>query len=229
MSKKGASMADVAATIPEPESTPAPESAPTSDRPDWLLSNFTNVEDQAKAYVELRKTFGAQKGAPEQYEWGDLAQQLDLDNDHIKNLQVWGKENRLSQEAMSAIGKTMIDYIESKRPDPDEEIKRLGNDGVDKVKRVQNWIRNVADPAKADEMLKKLPFNAETVEFFDEVRQRHIHSMTRVPSTTDIPHFTPKTREQIEHKMQANYDRYLNDPSFRAEIQMEFEQAVGDG
>lgn len=238
MSKKTVTMADVAADIPDP--TPTPD-APVADwfimegvpgqgpRPDWLLPNFNNAAEQAKSYVELRKTFGAQKGAPEQYEWGELAEQLDLDNDHIKNFQVWGKENRLSNDAMTAIGKTFVEYMESRRPDPDKEIEKLGAEGIDKVKRVQNWVKNLAEsPEKAHQMLSRIPVQAETIEFFDQVRQKMVHNLSRVPTQTDVPTAPIYTRQGIMAEIEQNYARYTSDPGYREQIHQKLVQLEGE-
>lgn len=52
-----------------PTATP-PVAQPVApvERPDWLLSKYKTVEDQAKAYVEAEKMLGRRNAAPDKYE-----------------------------------------------------------------------------------------------------------------------------------------------------------------
>jgi len=224
---KEVNMATVAADVPDP--TPAtPEAVPEAqNRPDWLLSNFTNVEDQAKAYVELRKTFGAQKGAPEEYDYGDLAQQVDLDNQHLKEFQLWAKENRLSQDAFHKTIKTFVEYDQSRRPDVDKEIAKLGDKGIEIVKGVQNWVKNALTP-ESQKALESLPVNANVIKMLDELRQRHVHTMSRVPTDVTVGDFQKLTVQEVEAEMMQNYSRYQADAGYRKQIEFKFTQALGD-
>jgi len=232
---KDVNMANVASDIPDP--TPAPE-APQAEwylmdgvpgqgpRPDWLMSNFNNAAEQAKAYPSLRKTLGAQQGAPEQYEFGELATELDLDNNVLKEFQVYAKENRLSQEAFERTMKTYVEYERSRRPNVDKEIERLGPNGIEKVKTVQMWAKNNLSE-EALKALEVLPVKAEVVNMLDEIRQKSFHAQTRVPGSSDVAEFKPLTVAEIEAEMAMNYDRYQHDPTYRAQIAQKFEQAVG--
>ena len=44
------------------------EIAGTGEKPEYLLSKYSSVADQAKAYPELASKFGSFTGAPEQYD-----------------------------------------------------------------------------------------------------------------------------------------------------------------
>lgn len=196
-------------------------------RPDWLLSNFNNAAEQAKAYPSLRKTLGAQQGAPEQYEFGELAQELDLDSQPLKEFQIYAKENRLSQEAFERTMKTYVELDRSKKPDIDKEIAKLGPNGIEKVKTVQTWAKNNLSP-DALKALEVLPVRAEIVNMLDELRQKAFHNQTVVPGSTEAnPEFKKLSVQEVEAEMAQNYNRYQNDPAYREQLRIKFEQAVG--
>lgn len=234
---KQETLGSVASALPEP--AVAPE-APKADwylmdgvpgqgtRPDWLLPNFTNAAEQAKAYPSLRKTLGAQQGAPEEYTYGELAEELDLDNPVLQEFKVYAKDNRLSQDAFEQIHKTYLKLDQSRRPDVSKELAKLGPDGATKVKVVENWVKNNFG-AEAAKILDKVPPTAEFVNFFDELRQKSIYQQTRVPGETDPgTQFTKLTVEEVEDEMWSNKDRYYNDKSYRDQISRKFAQARGE-
>jgi len=199
----------------------------TGPRPEFLQANFKNLSEQARAYPELRKTLGAQKGAPEQYDFGDLSTEIDQDNPTIKEFIIYAKENRLSQDAFARTMKTYVDYEKSKLPDVNEEIAKVGPDGMDKINTIQNWVKNnlSKDSFKA---LEKLPVRAEVVKMLDELRQLHTKTLSRVPVTDQANiDFKPLTVAEVESEMMQNYKRYQSDPTYRAMIAAKFEQAVG--
>lgn len=235
-SPKKISMTDVAKDIPDPEPK-APEATAEwflmdgvpgqGPRPDWLLSNFNNAAEQAKAYPSLRKTLGAQQGAPEQYEFGELAQELDLDNNVLKEFQVYAKENKLSQDAFSRMMKTIVDHEHSKRPDVDKEIEKLGPNGIEMVKTNQRWMNNTLSKESL-EVWEEIPFTAKGMKMIDELRQKSFHAQTRVPGSSDgAPEFKRETKEGIAYEMEKNYKRYQEDPAYREQIRQRIEQVVG--
>jgi hypothetical protein len=230
-------LGSVASSLPEPKPTPE---APAAEwylmdgvpgqgaRPDWLLPNFNNAAEQAKAYPSLRKTLGAQQGAPEEYNYGELAEELDLDNPVLQEFKVYAKENRLSQEAFEQIHRTYLKLDQSRRPDVSKELAKLGPDGATKVKIVENWVKNNFSP-EAAKILDKVPPTAEYVNFFDELRQRSIQQQVRIPGETDPGvEFKKLTVEEVEAEMWSNKDRYYNDKAYRDQITRKFAQAAGE-
>lgn len=197
------------------------------DRPEWLQSNFKSLAEQAKAYPELRKVLGAQQGAPEKYELGELAPHFPEEHPVLKDFESYAREAKLSQDAYSRVLKTMVDYVESSKPDLNKEVEKLGQHGMQKIKATQNFIRTIM-PESADKVLESIPLKAELVEFFDNMRQRYVSSQNRVPGTTEPPTFKKETAEEIEREMEQNYDRYQNDPAYREKIHQRFNQALGE-
>ncbi len=198
-------------------------------RPEFLQPNFKNLSEQAKAYPELRKTLGAQKGAPDEYEFGDLQPHIDRENPVIQDFLIYAKENRLSQDAFAKTMKTYVDYEQSKRPDPDQEIAKVGPDGMQKVNTIQNWVKTNLSKESAS-ALDALPVKAEVIKMLDELRQLHAKTLSKVPvGDHAIQDFKPLTRQEIENEMYQNRQRYMEDASYRAQITAKFEQILGDG
>jgi hypothetical protein len=185
------------------------------------------VADQARAYKEAQKLIGSQIAAPESYDFTDLQSHIDQDNPHIQELITYAKEAKLQQDSFGKMVKKFVDYDQSRRPNVDEEIAKLGADGASKITTLQNWVKNnlSSDAAKA---LEALPVKAEVVQMLDELRQKFVHNQTKLPGgTAAAAEFKVLTVAEVEQEMMNNYNRYNNDPGYRAKITQMFEQAVG--
>jgi hypothetical protein len=197
------------------------------ERPDYLESKYKSVAEQARAYKEAQKLLGAQGGAPESYDFKELQEHIDQDNPHIQEFITYAKENKFSQDAFSKSLKTFVKYEQSKLPNVDAEIAKLGVNGMEKVNTVTNWIKNNLTP-EAAKALEKLPVKAEVINMLDELRQRQVSMQTKIPAGEKTAQsFTPLTVAEVEAEMLQNYSRYQNDPGYRAQITAKFEQAVG--
>jgi hypothetical protein len=196
-------------------------------RPDYLEDKYPTLADQAKAYKEVRKTLGAQSGAPEAYDFGDYKDVIPMDNDHIKDFLVYAKENRISQDAFQRTLKTFVEFDRSRAPNIDEEIAKLGETGPQKIETIKRWAENNLSD-KALETMGKIGTRADVIEFLDELRQFHHHATTKLPTSDDAMNaFKPVTHAEVQEEMIANYGKYLKDPRYRAEITAKLEQAVG--
>ena len=117
---------------------------------------------------------------------------------------------------------------DSKHDNLEEEIAKLGNDGMQKISTLQNWVKNNLSEGSR-KALEKLPVKAEVVQMLDEVRQLHMNTLSKIPVETQKVKVNTLTREDVEAEMLANYQRYQIDPNYRAQITAKFAQAVGTG
>lgn len=196
------------------------------ERPDFLEDGKT-LAAQAKQYKELRKAVGAQKGAPDQYDFSEVQDFIKQDNPVIQDFIAFAKENRISQDAFGKTLKTWVDYHKSTLPDIDAEIAKLGPDGMQRVTTVQNWIKNNLS-AEAVAALGSLPVRADVIKMLDEARQLHAHTQARVPAgDATLPAYEKKTVAQVTNFHRQNMARWETDPDFRAEITRMYEQAAG--
>lgn len=194
--------------------------------PDFLDPKYgNNVAKQAKAYKEAQKLLGAQKGAPEHYDFSEVQDHINQDSEVIKEFIAYAKENRLSQDAVGKMAKTWVDYSQSLKPNVDAEIAKLGPDGPQKITTVQNWIKNNLTPESA-KALANLPVKAEVVSMLDEMRQLYAKSQARIPGGDMLN--TPvelETMTDVENDMKD--PRYMTDPRYRASITKRIEIIKG--
>lgn len=197
------------------------------ERPDYLEPKYKSVSEQAKAYKEAQKLLGAQSGAPESYDFSGVQEFIDPNNQHIQEFALFAKENKLSQDVFARSLQSFVEYDKSRQPDVDQEIAKLGNDGMQKVTTVQNWVKNNLS-SEAVKALEKLPVRAEVITMLDEIRQLHTHTQAKIPAGEKTENsFVPLSVQEVETEMLQNYTRYQNDPGYRAQIAAKFEQAVG--
>ena len=213
--------------VKEPEWWLADGIPGTGPRPDYLESKYKSLEEQAKSYREVRRALGAQAGAPDEYVFGELEQELDIKSPVIQDYVTYAKENRISQEAFSKTLKTFVEYEKSKLPNLDEEIKKLGEDGPRKIDTVQKWAQNNLSE-KAQKVIGELGTKAEVIEMLDELRQYQHHKSIVLPTSEDAAAaFKPLTKAEVTEEMIQNYSKYKTDARYRSEIQAKLEQAVG--
>lgn len=195
-------------------------------RPDWLDGKYNCIADQAKAAPGLRKALGAMSGAPEKYDLEEFKEVMDVDNPHVKGFLDYAKENKLNQDAVSMAVKSFVEYERSLVPDPMVEAEKLGPDGTKTLDIVSQWVKNELSP-EAQELYNLLPKQASVIATFDELRQLTHKNRTQIPSAAAME--TPKrlTKADVTAKMHANPKRYMEDASFRAEIQRDFELVLG--
>lgn len=198
-------------------------------RPEFLQSQFKTLAEQAKAYPEVRKALGAQTGAPESYEFGEFANEVELSNPHIQEFLSYAKENRLSQDAVSKAMKTFVDYESSMMPNEEAEAAKLGPDGARTREVLDQWTKNHLS-SKAQEVYKAIPKTAEVLSFMDELRQRALSSVSNPPSASiNQQSFKPLTEGEVRQEIRNNQEKYLNDPHYRSEISRKLEQVMGTG
>jgi hypothetical protein len=214
--------------LPEPSWYFAEGIPGVGDKPDYLEPKYKTLADQAKAYKEAQKLLGTLKAAPEEYDFGEAQEYIDKENDHIQDFVRFAKDNKIQQDAFSKVLNTYVGYDKSRQSKPEEEIAKLGNDGMQKITTLQNWVRNNLSEGSM-KALEKLPVKAEVVQMLDEVRQLHMNTLSKIPTETQKPKVNLVTRDEIEAEMLANYGRYQTDPQYRSQITAKFAQAIGTG
>ncbi len=221
--------------VPAPEVVPAiepkwylDEGIPgIGDRPDYLEPKYKTMADQARSYKDLQKALGATSGSPDEYDFGNFKDVIDIGNQHLQEYVNYAKQNRISQEAFNKTLDTFVNYQKSFQPNMSEEVAKLGPDGAMKIDTVRRWAENNLSE-QAIQTVGKIATSAEVINFLDEMRQFQFHASQQPPgSTSNAGDFTPLTVAEVEAEMQQNYKLYNSDPRYRAEIQRKFEQAVG--
>lgn len=198
----------------------------SGQRPEYLESKYRTVADQAKAYKEARKALGALSGAPESYDVDNFRDSINLESPAIKSFMEYSKNNRLNQDAVNSFLSTIKDYEQSFVPNLADELSRLDG-GEQRHGVVEQWAKNNLSQA-AFEVFNDIPKTAETIAFFDEIRQKEAQSRSTGGAGLATAQQKPVTLSDVKAELSANYKRYTSDPIYRQSIENRMALAMGD-
>lgn len=203
---------------PEPtwhidESTPG-----VGDRPEWMPEKFKSVQAMAKSYGELEKKIGSSPSAPDAYDFGDLKEKFDVDNEHMVELQDFYKENKISQDVFKKTIDSIAGYSNSFDVDISAEKAKLGEGADKRLETLDNWAKANFTESSFNALTANLG-TAAAVIAMEEVRDKMLGSTQTPPSGDDSTTTEPEyTREDIEQEMLDNRDKYNSDAKYRAEM-----------
>ena len=198
----------------------------SGDRPEYLEPKYKSVAEQAKAYKEARKALGALSGAPDSYNLDPYAQHIQLDNPAIKNLTEYAKANRINQDAMDKFVNTLKEYEESQIPNLSEELAKLDG-GAQRYDTVTQWAKNTMSQSDF-EVFEAIPKTAETIGFFDSLRQKEATMRQTGSMSNNHTQEKPVTLNDLKSEMRANYKRYTEDSQYRANLENRMKLAAGN-
>lgn len=191
------------------------------DRPAWLRNKYKTVEAQAKAYDDLEKKLGSFKGAPEVYNYDDDIG-VSSDNEAVRGFENVAKKLNLSQDGFKEIvkyfAKEVIPTISGSEPTIDvrREREKLGEVGLEKSRRLTNWLKNKL-PADKYVAVKNSIKTAEAVEaMFDIMSSANENILPKIPSYDAVAtakEVDPKKafREAISKVMSSGDTRKINE------------------
>lgn len=190
------------------------------DRPSWLPDKFKTAADLAKSHTELEKRLGT---VPDDY---DLTKSKYLDPDYVPfhDLKKLAKEKRVPQDVFDKMLESVDKYMDEFSIDMEEEVKKLGENGRDRVVTVDNWAK--ANLSKdAYEALKANVNNAESFKALEELRGKMMTSITQVPGNSGVVN-APASVKDIQMEMSTNLEKYKTDDAYRKDLQRRLEIAV---
>jgi len=194
-------------------------------RPEWLKDKYKTAAEQAKAYVEVEKKLGAFKGAPDKYDL-TLTDYPELkfseEDPMLKGFIEGAKKNGVSQEYVSELLNVYAQAITAGIPDPTAEIAKLGPNANQDLQILGQWASANFTPEEF-EVFKCMTTTADSIRFFDKVRQISTRSDVAPPGQ---PHVQRETKEQVLQSL--NDPRYQTDPEFRAEVRRRLAHATGE-
>lgn len=198
----------------------------SGERPDYLEGKYKSVAAQAKAYKEARSALGALSGAPDAYNLDGFKDHLQIDSPAIKNFTEYAKGNRINQDAIEKFLNTMVDYENSQIPDIKDELSKLEG-GEQRYNTVQTWAKNTLSQS-AYETFDIIPKTAQTIAFFDELRQKEASARRTGGEGLSAAHEKPVTMSDLKAELNANYKRYQTDNHYRANLENRMRLASGD-
>jgi len=197
------------------------------DKPSWLKDKYKTVTDQAKAYVEAEKFLGNTR-APDDYDLTRYEKYLDKENENVCEFVSRAKKNNMSQEMVEDLLEPLIKHSESLTPNIDVEMAKLGENAQARLDVLDQWAANTLSD-KAITALGNIVHTAEAVELLDEIRQKFNSSQSQPPSQMhNVSKQEVLTVEKIQQEMNDNYKKYMENASYREEINRKLQQVLGD-
>ena len=196
----------------------------SGDKPEWMKDKYKTVTDQAKAYSEIEKKLGAFKGAPDEYDLTlkdapDI--QFSKDDPMLKDFLDNAKKNGVSQEYVSELLGTYAHALTANIPDPKAEMEKLGASASQEIQILGQWMQSKVTPAEY-EIFRRLTTTAESVRFFEKIRQISTQSDVAPPSAS---HVSRETEAQV--RQLVSDPRYDTDSTFRDEVKRRMSAAMG--
>jgi hypothetical protein len=186
-------------------------------RPDFLEQKYKSVAAQAKAYKEARTALGGLSGAPDAYDFSNYQERVQIDNPAIKNFAEYAKNNRINQDAFNKVLDTLADYENSQIPDLKAELAKLDG-GEQRYNTVETWAKNNLSQS-AYEIFDVIPKTAQTIAFFDEIRQREASARQTGGHGLTNQIEKPVTMSDLKSELSSNYKKYQSDPNYRRDLE----------
>tara|TARA_R110000744_G_scaffold375915_1_gene489772 strand:+ start:655 stop:1401 length:747 start_codon:yes stop_codon:yes gene_type:complete len=136
------------------------------DSPDWYLSEkYKSVSDQAAAYNELSKKFGAFKGAPK--DGYSMPEGIDKEDELMQELMGFANESNMSQDYFDKAWDLLsVQSQVAEEVSAETEIAKLGDNATDRIKTVEQFMKNSLD-TETYERLRYAVNSAQSVELVE--------------------------------------------------------------
>lgn len=143
---------------------PADEKKPDAEQPKWYFADGTpgkgdapiwfkadkykTVEEQAKAYPDLEKRFGAFKGAPKDGKYAmpeklpdGVVGEFDADHPIFQKFSAWAADKQFSQDSYGELLGLFAEYEASQVPTRAEILREIGDNGESRLLAVSQWAK----------------------------------------------------------------------------------------
>ena len=198
--------------------------AGAGERPAWMPDKFKTMSDMAKSYQSLEDKLGS---APDKYNFESSNEWLDSESLQAKNINDIARENHISQDALGKIMGEASSYLKSHQIDADAEFKSLGADAGDRLETLGNWMKSNFSEDTAKEMSDSLN-TAASFRAMEEIKNKMLNNMNTIPNGNHTENMSVETVEEVQNEMANNFDKYKEDPKYRAEIQAKLGRATKD-
>lgn len=184
------------------------------ERPSWLPEKFKTVADMSRSYHELEKRFG---NAPEDYDFSK-SKYIDPNYAPFQDLKQVLKEKRVPQEVVDRFIEANDKYMDEFRTDEAEEIKKLGENGPQRLEVLNNWAK--ANLSKeAYEALTSNMKTAESIKAIEEIRGKMMSNNPVVPNGNDNAGVAGSTIGELKDELSTNLEKYKTDAKYRDDLQ----------
>ena len=114
----------------------------TGEAPEWYKSDrYKSVADQAAAYTELEKKFGAFKGAPK--DGYSMPEGIEKEDELMQELMGFAAETNMSQDYFDKAWELLAAQSgAAEEVSAEVEIAKLGDNATDRIKTVEQYMKN---------------------------------------------------------------------------------------
>lgn len=211
-----------------PNAEPA-NNGPAVERPEWVLDKYATedrsteeaISEQAKAYVELQKQFGAFTGAPEDYEMAlpeGIEGEIDTELPQYQAFLEIAKDSNMNNETANKLFGLFVDYQNTVTGQMDTDLNAqkelLGPNADQRIQSLAQWGGSNLEPGEMA-TLESMTHTADQI----MVLEKLISKTRNTPTPKSHQVTTPRGgySESDFHK-DVGSDRYRTDPKFRAEV-----------
>lgn len=191
------------------------------DRPSCLPEKFKSVADLSKSYSELEKKLAS--SVPESYDFSK-SKYIDPDYAPFQDLQSLGKEKRVPKEFVDKMLESFDKYMDEFNIDPEEEMKKLGDDAKERLTVLNNWAKATLSQQSYEALAGKLT-NAESIKAFEELRGKIMSNNIQVPNQNTTPQQS-LTIDDLKSELADNLEKYKSDKSYREDYRRRLEVAA---
>jgi hypothetical protein len=115
------------------------------DRPEYYLHDrYDSIAEQAKAYPELEKKFGAFKGSPK--DGYSMPEGIEKDDGLMEELIKFGTDSNMSQDSFDQAWELLTTQNDAADQISSEaEMAKLGDRGEERIKHIEQFMKNTLD------------------------------------------------------------------------------------
>ncbi|MCS5594213.1 MAG: hypothetical protein NZ730_06680 [Porticoccaceae bacterium] len=191
----------------------------TGDLPEWYKGDkYKSVAEQAKAYNELEKKFGAFTGAPK--DGYSLAEGIEKDDALAEELISFANESNMDQKTFDKAWELLTAQSSAaEEVDTQNELGKLGDNAQERIKTVEGFLKNNLD-SETYEATRDLVTSAESIQLVETL----VHALApkKLPIEGGM-HPTGLTWADVEQEMfkKDENGRLLRsvDPNHESKIQ----------
>lgn len=200
------------------------------DPPDWYKGEkYKSVAEQAKAYVELEKRFGAFTGSPADGVYKvnipqGFAGEFDVQHPLFQELNTWAKGSNLSQKGYDEVIGLLARYEASQSPDMAAIKASLGDNADSRISTLNQFAKsNLKDDEYQAFREAQTGANAASVFKAFEALMGKVRAPAMPAPGADVPGAVPSGLAEID-AMQAKRNEkgerlYDVDPKYRRDVE----------
>jgi len=209
------------------------------EKPEWFKSDkYKSISEQARAYPELEKKYGAFTGAPEEYQLTELKDELkerglsiDSEDPAFLKAKEYAKQMNMNQEGFSQLlnlyGETMAAEAMALEDLKKAEMQKLGTSADSRLQNLDSWATANLDPEMVD-AFRSLAVSADSVGMLEKMvamtRNSPINPVDAAPASG-------ASKGELDELMFAKDEfgnRKMRDPEYARMVNEKMKSHYGD-